>query len=45
MLEQLPKLDSNKPPRLLRWSVKKYEIWEPIGPERILLNWRLVKKI
>ena len=35
MLEQFPKLDSNKPPRLLRWSVKKYEIWEAIGPERI----------
>ena len=44
MLEQSPKLDSNKPPRLFYWSGKKYEIFEVIGPERISLNWWLVKK-
>ena len=44
ILEQFPKLDSNKPPRLLRWSGKKYEIWQSIGPEQISLNWWLVKK-
>ena len=44
MLEQSPKLDSNKPPRLFYWNGKKYEIFEVIGPERISLNWWLVRE-
>ena len=35
VLKQFSKLDSNRLPRFLRWSGKKYEIWEAIGSERI----------
>ncbi len=44
VLKQISKLDSQVPPKLFWWGDKKYEVLKAIGPERISLDWWLVKR-